>query len=665
MISLCSHHARTASLVLLTAALTSAASGCMDRELVPLAPCLVSGVTDRVEVQNVDRVDLLFVVDDSESMREEQAALRAQFPKLIRVLTSGDRDDGGDTHDFTPPKDLHLGVVSTDLGLGGFDDALHSGCSDLGDDGRLLHAPSPELSACAPSYPPFLSFHSGVDDPATTAHDFACIASLGTDGCGFEQQLESMLKALWPSDDPRVTFVPDHAGFGASGQGDAVMGGRPGANAGFLRSDAVRGPSLLAVVIVTDEEDCSSRDLTHLLPDGLLDPADADQSTVLAQGRNVRCQLNQQNLYETVRYVNALRALRPGRDDLVVFAAIAGVPPDSVAEVPDDFAHDEVARARFYAGILDHPAMQPTVDTRGTDTPADDTIRPSCETSFGRAFPPRRIVQVAEGFGASGMVQSICQDDFGPAMDAIASLISKPFEAGCLPRPLVRDADGRVSCDVIWELPAAGGAPAGTPTECAASPLLSSPEAGEPPRTLDGRARCRVPQLGVSGNGPDRAPVPTVADGASFAEGWFYDDFSEQVARSCPVARRQRIGWSQAARPPSGVTVKLECWNEQQRLPERREGLALAPQPAIGDACRDVERAGGVVTGDLACVVELANGELDATMFCHPELNVCVRSCSSDADCPAAWVCDDRSERAGVAAGARPFCVSPTCSAGL
>ena len=60
-----------------------------------------------------------------------------------------------------------------------------------------------------------------------------------------------------------------------------------------------------------------------------------------------------------------------------------------------------------------------------TPDPADDTLVPSCETDTGKAFPPWRTVEVAEGFGENGLVQSICADDFGPAIDAIAALIGK------------------------------------------------------------------------------------------------------------------------------------------------------------------------------------------------------------------------------------------------
>ena len=80
--------------------------GCLERELKPLNPCLVSGVVAEIAVTNIDKVDLLFVIDNSGSMREEQKALRAQFPKLVSLLTSGVRPNG-DT--FSPATDLHLG----------------------------------------------------------------------------------------------------------------------------------------------------------------------------------------------------------------------------------------------------------------------------------------------------------------------------------------------------------------------------------------------------------------------------------------------------------------------------------------------------------------------------------------------------------------------------
>src|SRR5262245_61919385 len=117
-------------------ALALLAGGCLERELSSLNPCLVSGVARQINVETIDKLDVLFVVDNSNSMAEEQAALNQQFPKLIRTLTSGQRRDGTK---FTPVNSLHLGVVSSDMGLAGIPNI--SGCDpNGGDDGVLQHA---------------------------------------------------------------------------------------------------------------------------------------------------------------------------------------------------------------------------------------------------------------------------------------------------------------------------------------------------------------------------------------------------------------------------------------------------------------------------------------------------------------------------------------------
>src|SRR4051812_12302811 len=63
--------------------------GCPNEDLAPLAPCTVSGVSDEVPVTGVDKVDLLFMIDNSGSMAQEQAKLAEQIPKLVEILTTG------------------------------------------------------------------------------------------------------------------------------------------------------------------------------------------------------------------------------------------------------------------------------------------------------------------------------------------------------------------------------------------------------------------------------------------------------------------------------------------------------------------------------------------------------------------------------------------------
>jgi hypothetical protein len=89
-----------------------------DQDLAKLAACTHAVGHATVNAVPTYKVDLLFVVDDSQSMQEEQTNLGAQLPELVHVLTSGELDA---EHTFNPV-DLHVGVVSTDMG-GFADDA--------------------------------------------------------------------------------------------------------------------------------------------------------------------------------------------------------------------------------------------------------------------------------------------------------------------------------------------------------------------------------------------------------------------------------------------------------------------------------------------------------------------------------------------------------------
>ena len=507
----------------------------------PTGSCDALPTAREINTRPLDKLDLLFIVDNSGSMAQEQAALREQFPHMIAALTSGDPGNGGAP--FSPVKNLHLGVVSTDMGLVGISDI--DKCVGLGDDAVMQN--EPRLQGCKASYPRFLTYAAGLNTPHEVANDFTCISMLGTDGCGFEQQLESGLKSLWPSQDHRITFLGDQNNFGMLGHGDNE-------NQGFLRSDPSQGLSVVAVVLVTDEEDCSSQNTVHFTPNSYLDPNNPVDAQLLMQGLNVRCMFNQENLYNVQRYVNGFRALRPGNEDMVLFAAIVGVPPETVNSnvlAMTDFG-DANDRERFYDGILSHPAMQQEVETNGTpNDPQDDTMRTSCNTERGVAYPPRRIVETARGFGANGLVQSICQEDFTPAIDAIVRGIGRQLSnVGCVPQPLERNDKGLVGCSVVWELPKPGTAPPDAPTECAELPFLSEARAVG----ARGGQRCRVLQLPVKNDRPGTAR----SNGMTLEDGWYYDDFSDELAQTCSTLP-QRIAFTAFAQPPTGVTVQLEC----------------------------------------------------------------------------------------------------------
>jgi len=333
-------------------------------------------------------VDVLFLVDNSNSMIEEQVSLKERFPELIQTLTSGEVRGAraGAVRSFPPVADLHVGVVDSDMGTGGY---LVPTCveSNFGDDGILRTRGDVSMGGCSGSYPSFLSFSAG-DAPGDFAADAACLASLGTGGCGFEQPLDSVLKALTPGISA-TTFV-----MGTRGHGDVE-------NAGFLRPNSV-----LAVVLLTDENDCSA-----------VDPDLFNQSSARYMGDlNLRCFQFPEALHPTSRYVSGLLALRPDPTRLV-FAAIAGVPVDLTLDT----------ERTAYGAILSDPRMQEQVDPS-----QPSRLLPSCNVpGRGLAFPPRRPVEVArdlERLGAQTMIGSICQSDYSAPIRVLVNRIADAIE---------------------------------------------------------------------------------------------------------------------------------------------------------------------------------------------------------------------------------------------
>ncbi len=607
--------------------LVLALGGCFERRLAAVDPCTRTTVGESIRVEGIDSLDLLFMIDSSPTMVEEQAALREQIPRLVQILTTGDLEAGTTRagvgqQDFQPVASMHVGVITQDGGgLGRSGPGI---CASMAGDDGLLSMPEATTrrtatAGCpASGLPLFLDFQRGVTDPATLAAQFACQTQLGTGGCGFEQPLEMVMKSLAdpgyvPPTGPYLSGTPSHGGTGE--------------NAGFLRNDSV-----LAIVIVTDEDDgsVSNADIfdqdIHFTPD---DP-------------NVRCAFNPDHLYGVERYVDALRVVEPELDRLVVIT-IAGVPTDLV----DDTSAGE--GSSNLAAILGDPRM--TVQ-QATDP---SYLVASCSSASGEAYPARRLVDFTQRVG--GVVQSICQTDFGPAIDVLVNRIANALGGACLPRQLNPDADGNVDCDVLEVLPSGG-----TTTHCADLPNPEAYELARTERSVDASGSpvlhevCRVRQVGRAGAG-------NVVGGVT--PGWVYDDgtlgaFSE-LAQGCT----QRIAFS-ALMPVTGADIRLEC--SQTILPASGEAAQL------GSFC---DPATGLVHGSSAsCATGHAVAGNPATLACDAFDRTCQIACDDDADCVASgllsYVCDHRDAATIFGDGMLPtgvqstdtheFCVNPTCN---
>jgi hypothetical protein len=461
-------------------------------------PPLVSQFEIELAVPQPAAIDLLLVVDDSPSMADEQERLRRELPRMLAVLLGGQRRPQGH---YGSPIDLHVGVVSADLGAAGL--ALPD-CSDIGGAGLLTS------SGCEPSTPSFLSYRRAVevqpplvgpvgDDEQALIDHASCRGELSASGCGLSQPLEAALRAL-----------------------DATREGGP--NAGLLRLAQGYELSHVVVLVITDGDDCSLK-----TPEGLAGATSGEEA-------QARCTQQPDAVYGVEHYVDALRALRPGYEATVSFIAIAGVPQDLV----------EGISSAPYDRILSDSRMQPTLAADGT------SLMPACQTSTSTATPSRRLVEVAQAFDRNGSsVRSICSEDWS---NALADFVPN-YDIGCISAPhFERDADGRVACEVVWTLPKKGIAPPETPTRCADDPALSPDSA--PPRSDATGERCTLRQLAVRG-------LPTAPE-LEPGRGWFLYDFSGPAYdSSCTCLGRgptcNAVVFTPDAQPPAGVSARLRC----------------------------------------------------------------------------------------------------------
>lgn len=396
-------------------------SACMER---PLSNVISSGIfqPEKTYIEFADKdVDILFVIDKSESMLEEQSLLKKEFPRLIDALKSPHLDGR--------LPNLHVGIVTTDLGGGAF--AGHqSFCeSPGGDDARFIQHPKEgntytakegalEVQKPCPhtilSNGGYIEYdvvnkdgesttnvafgdHNATDvetNEGKVKQAFECLAQVGSDGCGMEQQLQAARLALDPSRNP-----------------------------GFLRKDA-----FLAIVIITDEDDCSAKDSK------VFSQINNEYGPPFPQYRcfqaGIKCDINGwQNigprehcepfgdaLYPISDYVNFFKnEVKPGNGERILIAAIAG-PPTPVNIV------------------------------RGTSGGGESVeVGPSCGTGAASAYPAIRINRFVNAFNPNNFYfHNVCNENFGVAMNHIANKIIGNIGVKCLRNPVYTDRGGLV-----------------------------------------------------------------------------------------------------------------------------------------------------------------------------------------------------------------------------
>ncbi len=327
------------------------------------------------------RVDILFVIDNAPSMLDKYTTLRNNLPNFINVLQT---IQGGFPN-------VHIGVITPDLGTRGALDATPGtpvggsgpgSCFNNGSGGKLrTHA------SVNGSFIVDVELTDGTrlrNYTGTLTEAFFGLASVGTQGCGFEQPLEAAKLAL---------------------------SSQTTTNAGFLRPDAK-----LVIIFIDDEDDCSVARTTFFDSDPTtLGPFQSFRCNrfghVCATGGTDADQMNQVGAKDGCTSNESSTYLTHVADYVTFFRGLKSDP------------------ANVIIGIIAPPPMPYAVELRapsggGTAIPA---VAHSCQGNGPNGpevgDPGVRLAEFANGFPNRSTYDTICQQDLSAVVTQIAQLL--------------------------------------------------------------------------------------------------------------------------------------------------------------------------------------------------------------------------------------------------
>lgn len=358
-------------------------AACPDREVSELTPDQGKVEYKDIPVTVNRDLDLLFVIDNSGSMGEEQASLRANFPKFIDVLKT---IQGG-------LPNIHIGVITSDMGtMGGppIGNVGSGGCAGTGADGVMRNLPGQQniryISDIKDEVTGVRTRNYGNEDQLSSV--FSQMATVGSTGCGFEMHLGAMRRAL---DNP--------------------------ANGGFIRPNAY-----LAVIFIADEDDCSLKEgqgqnffgqpvINDIQSYGCfkLSTICDDNGSLMDQvGPRTGCKSNEASTTheQIAAFANFLRSKKD--PELIIVGGIIG---------------------------NDSPVA---VTTRTRNNRQVPDVAPSCTyqapgggSQLQRAFPGVRLTQFLNQFTNSTST-TICKSDLSDGLLQIAELLKTVIGSPCI-----------------------------------------------------------------------------------------------------------------------------------------------------------------------------------------------------------------------------------------
>ncbi|MFO0589257.1 MAG: hypothetical protein U0441_17095 [Polyangiaceae bacterium] len=250
-----------------------------------------TGTTTTPAPTIVSKLDVVLDIDNSRSMADKQAILALAVPDLVKRLVDPPcvSDATGEVtytptgpleecpaqskRAFQPLLDIHLGIITSSLGGHGSDTCSTDGAGkeSNNDRGHLIARQDPTTLAQLPTYQSFgflawdpkqkLTPPGEMDVDADTGGDAdntALIPSLrdmilgaGQIGCGLESQMEAWYR-----------FLVDPTPYGSLILDASQKVSPQGTDATLLeqRKQFLRPDSALAIIMLTDENDCSIRE---------------------------------------------------------------------------------------------------------------------------------------------------------------------------------------------------------------------------------------------------------------------------------------------------------------------------------------------------------------------------------------------------------------------
>jgi hypothetical protein len=383
-------------------------------------------VEAEIQVVSTADVDVLFVIDNSATLADEQVFLADNAKAFVQVLDQANvnyrvgfttTDVGNPACDASTPERgrliLQNCLANSHEFVSGSSFVFDQICTPFCEIEDIEIQPTPTLEEPQPQLRPWLEKIQGVSNlpvDVTMTEAMSCYLPVGIAGCRFESPLEAMYLALnrfqEPTDD----------GYG------------------FMRQGAH-----LAIVLVTDEVDCSYK--SSKLFDGsntIFWPEPTDLTSATCWNAGVQC-IGGGPVYQDCFATNKDLAGNTGVADSAAVMQPLSRYLSRLGEIDalkKSFDPEDGVSVSGIAGVPVGYPQSPIVykDINDDNFMNSFGIGPGCESATAQAIPPPRIKEITEAYGiGSSSLSSVCDEDYSSTLEEIGSQIGITEDPPCFP----------------------------------------------------------------------------------------------------------------------------------------------------------------------------------------------------------------------------------------